>query len=85
LRSQKSSSNGDSQNGTVRHAQRRFATTVQQEILGLYVTFYDRAAEAPVTDRSLGKCGGKRVDVRPNWKEQPGTPDNWQGRPAWEE
>jgi hypothetical protein len=18
-----------------------------------------------------GKCGGKRVDVRPNWKEQP--------------
>src|SRR5215472_12378687 len=21
------------------------------------------------------KCGGKRVDVRPNWKEAPGMPD----------
>jgi hypothetical protein len=21
------------------------------------------------------KCGGKRVDVRPNWKEKPGMPD----------
>jgi hypothetical protein len=21
-----------------------------------------------------GKCGGKRVDVRPNWKEQPVLP-----------
>jgi hypothetical protein len=30
------------------------------------------------------KCGGKRVDVRPNWKEKPGMPDNWEGRPAWE-
>src|SRR6476620_4709401 len=26
----------------------------------------------------------KRVDVRPNWKEQPGMPDNWKGRPARE-
>src|SRR6516162_6569880 len=23
------------------------------------------------------KCGGKRVDVRPNWKEKPGMPDSW--------
>ena len=29
-----------------------------------------------------GKCGGKRVDVRPNWKEKQGMPDNWQGRPV---
>jgi hypothetical protein len=28
------------------------------------------------------KCGGRRVDVRPNWKEQPGMPDNWEVRPA---
>jgi hypothetical protein len=27
------------------------------------------------------KCGG----VRPNWKEQPGMPDSWQGRAAWDE
>jgi hypothetical protein len=29
-----------------------------------------------------GKCGarGRRIDVRPNWKEKPGMPDNWQGR-----
>jgi hypothetical protein len=25
------------------------------------------------------------VDVRPNWKEKPGMPDDWQGRSAWEE
>jgi hypothetical protein len=27
----------------------------------------------------------KRVDVRRNWKEKPGMPDDWQGRSAWEE
>jgi hypothetical protein len=34
-----------------------------------------------------GKCGrkGRWIDVRPNWKEKPGMPDNWQGRSAWEE
>jgi hypothetical protein len=46
-------------------------------------------AETPVpwfrSKVKCGKCGGKRVDVRPNWKEAPGMPDNWQGRPAWEE
>ena len=33
-----------------------------------------------------GKCGlgGKRVDVRPNWKEAPAKPDRWDGRVAWE-
>ena len=32
-----------------------------------------------------GKCGrrGARwVDVRPNWKEAPGSIDDWSGRPA---
>jgi hypothetical protein len=32
-----------------------------------------------------GKCGrsGSRwIDVRPNWKEAPGTIDDWSGRPA---
>jgi hypothetical protein len=29
-----------------------------------------------------GKCGGRRIDVRPNWKERPGMPTDWQGRPA---
>ena len=29
-------------------------------------------------------CGGRRVDVRPNWNEQSGSPDSWQGRSAWE-
>lgn len=28
------------------------------------------------------KCGVKRVDVRPNWKEKAGMPDNWDARPA---
>jgi hypothetical protein len=33
-----------------------------------------------------GKCGarGHRIDVRPNWKEKPGMPDSWQGRPVGE-
>ena len=28
------------------------------------------------------KCGGRRVDVRPNWKEKPGMRDYWEARPA---
>jgi hypothetical protein len=30
------------------------------------------------------KCGarGNRIDVRPNWKEAPGSVDDWSGRPA---
>jgi hypothetical protein len=34
-----------------------------------------------------GKCGarGRRIDVRPNWKEKLRMPDDWQSRPAWEE
>jgi hypothetical protein len=36
------------------------------------------------------KCGkrgahGRRIDVRPNWKERAGMPDRWERRPAWEE
>ena len=33
-----------------------------------------------------GKCGarGRRIDVRPNWKEKPRMPDNWEGRPVGE-
>ena len=29
-----------------------------------------------------GKCGahGRRIDVRPNWKERSGTPADWTGR-----
>jgi hypothetical protein len=23
-------------------------------------------------------------DVRPNWKQKPGMPDNWNARSAWE-
>ena len=29
------------------------------------------------------KCGGRRVDVRPNWKERDDQVD-WRGRSAWE-
>jgi hypothetical protein len=28
------------------------------------------------------KCGGRRVDVRPNWKERSGSPTDWRGRPV---
>ena len=30
------------------------------------------------------KCGARRnkIDVMPNWKEAPGTIDDWSGRPA---
>jgi hypothetical protein len=28
------------------------------------------------------KCGGRNVDVRPNWNEAPGTIDDWSGREA---
>jgi hypothetical protein len=26
---------------------------------------------------------GRWIDVRPNWKESPGMPDNWEGPSAW--
>jgi hypothetical protein len=31
-----------------------------------------------------GKCGARnnRIDVRPNWKEAPGTIEDWSGRPV---
>jgi hypothetical protein len=37
--------------------------------------------------RSKVKCAkcrarNNRIDVRPNWKEAPGTIDDWSGRPA---
>ncbi len=32
-----------------------------------------------------GKCGGRRMNVRQNWKEKPGQTDDWEARPAWEE
>jgi hypothetical protein len=30
------------------------------------------------------KCGarGRRIDLRPNWKEAPGSIDDWSGRPV---
>ena len=37
------------------------------------VSKYPDDVEVPSFQRraKCGKCGGKRVDVRPNWKEQP--------------
>jgi hypothetical protein len=44
---------------------------------------YPDDAEVPSFSRraKCDKCGGKRVDVRPNWKEQP-TCENLTGRPG---
>jgi hypothetical protein len=41
--------------------------------------------EVPSFGRRMkcSKCGGRRVDVRPNWKEQD-DPIDWRGRSAWE-
>jgi hypothetical protein len=33
---------------------------------------------------NLSKCGGKRVDVPPNWKEKSGMPTDWRGWPTEE-
>ena len=40
------------------------------------VSSYPAGTEVPSFGRRAfcGKCGSKRVDVRPNWKEQPGRP-----------
>ena len=52
------------------------------------VSNYPNDAEVPSFQRRIkcGKCGrrGRWVDVRPNWKEKSGMPDDWQGRPAWD-
>ncbi len=43
------------------------------------------AGDTPVpwfrTKMKCGKCGGRRVDVRPNWKERSEAID-WRGRPV---
>jgi hypothetical protein len=43
-------------------------------------------ADTPVpwfgTKAKCAKCGA--LDVRPNWKEKPGMPQDWMGRPAGE-
>jgi hypothetical protein len=40
------------------------------------VSSYPAETEVPwfLTRVKCGKCGGKRIDVRPNWKEQPVLP-----------
>jgi hypothetical protein len=40
------------------------------------VSGYPNVGEVPPFQRraKCGKCGGKRVNVRPNWKEQPVRP-----------
>ena len=49
------------------------------------VSNYPNDAEVTSFQRRIkcGKCGrrGRWVDVRPNWKEKSGMPDDWQGRP----
>ena len=42
----------------------------------LDVSSYPADTEIPSFRRRMkcGKCGGKNVDVRPNWKEQPTGP-----------
>jgi hypothetical protein len=49
------------------------------------VSTYPAGIEIPALARRMkcGKCGGKRVDVRPNWKEA-GRIQDWRGRPAGE-
>ena len=50
------------------------------------VSSYRAETEVPwVKSRvKCGKCGGpgNKIDVRPNWKEQPGMPDRRDGRPV---
>jgi hypothetical protein len=44
-----------------------------------------RTAKDAESDLGLHAASvGNRIDVRPNWKEKPGIPDSWEGRPAWE-
>ena len=31
------------------------------------------------------RCGGRRIDVSPNWKQLPAMPDNWRARAAWDD
>jgi hypothetical protein len=47
---------------------------------------YPHEIEVPSFGSRLkcSKYSGRRVDVRPNWKEKPGSPADWSGRSAWE-
>ena len=46
---------------------------------------YPAEIEVPSFGRRMkcSKCGGRRVDVRPNWRERAQSV-NWRGRSAWE-
>ena len=50
------------------------------------VSNYPAETEVPSFRRRVvcAKCGGRgnKIDVRPNWKVQPGMPSDWQGRPT---
>ena len=50
------------------------------------VSSYPAETEVPSFGRraTCSKCGGRghKIDVRPNWKEQPGMPTDWRGRPT---
>jgi hypothetical protein len=51
------------------------------------VSGYPDVIEVPEFGKraKCSKCGGRRVDVRPNWKEKPGMPSDWQGRSVSED
>ena len=42
----------------------------------IYVSSYPAETEVPSFRPRMkcGKCGGRNIDVRPNWKEQPAQP-----------
>jgi hypothetical protein len=54
-------------------------------LLRTIINVDDYPAEIEVPSFGLrmkcSKCGGRRVDVRPNWKERDG-PTDWRGRSA---
>jgi hypothetical protein len=52
---------------------------------GIRVDDYPDEVEVPSFGLRMkcSKCRARRV--RPNWKEAPGMPESWKGRPAWNE
>jgi len=61
----------------------RSASTTRAGIRSL-IDVSNYPVETEVQRVVCAKCGsrGNKIDVRPNWKERPGMPTDWQGRPT---
>jgi hypothetical protein len=53
-----------------------------EALIDVSIYWADTTVPSFIPRMKCTQCGGKRVDVRPNWKEQPASPNGWRSQPA---